>query len=159
MAEWRRKLQEILDDAERRDGRVRRRGGRPGRKSENGVVEANGGKNAGGAAVTCETGTLRKEVADGVDSGNGGADNSNGGKNAGGAAVTCETGTLRKGVADGVDSGNGEADNSNGGKIANGAAGEKRVTQMALVLALEAVSEPLWALVKSVGTGGGAQSA
>ena len=101
-AEWRRKLQEILDDAERRDGRVRRRGGRPRRKAENGVA------------------------------GNGGADNLSGGHTA-----------------------SARGDGANGGKNV----AETRVTQAALILALEAVSEPLWALVKSLGSGDGVQSA
>ena len=179
MVEWRRKLKEILGDAERRDGRVRRRGGRTRKKAETDVAGngTNGGKTADGTIVTCRADTLRKGVADGVGSdGNGGIDGANGRKNVGGAVVTGETGPLRKGVADGAGSGNVEADNSNvpgdttrgiaigGAEEAEGAGRPvavevRRVTQTALVLALEAVSEPLWALVKSVGTGGGELSA
>ena len=129
VTEWRRMLKEILDDAERRDGRVRRRGGRPRRKTENGVA------------------------------GNGGTEGANGGKTEGGADVTCRAGTLRKEVANDSNTAIYAAEDGGNSAEGTGSVGKRRVTQTALVLALEAVSEPLWALVKSVGTGNGAQSA
>ena len=164
MAEWRRKLQEILDDAERRDGRVRRRGGRPKRNVANGVAGnggadgANGGKTAGCVVVTCGAGILRKEISDGENSENGGADGSDGR----GVAVTC--GEAANGLEDSWRSGvEGSGTRGDAGSVGEGrrtiTVEVRRVTQAALVLALEAVSEPLWALVKSLGSGDGVQSA
>ena len=94
--------------------------------------------------MTCGAGVLRKKVADDVDSGNFGTVGANGGNTANCVATDSVKAAEDAGSAD-------------AGRVV--AAGERRVTQAALVLALEAVSEPLWALVKTVGAGDGVQSA